>query len=220
MEQDRIGLTTKISELEGELVDLSRKGSEIKDRLTQEEKERQSPLELETLQSQIREKELQIREAREAVMAFERESILKEAEALSSEKQKLLKRIQEIDSRGEQLRQNFEMNVPRRRVQISSQHFVRMRKTVENPRPAAFDISGFPVSLPAVGTHEVEDIISSLAFRRSEAAGWRLAPGEKIPDPEILDGNNSYETGTIAIPEIFFEITHIEPFPVFIPVRR
>ncbi len=164
--------------------------------------------EIEDLEARIRAKATEIQEAEKADWRAKLLRASEEVALLFAEKNGHLKQAEEKDLKIIEARK-IVSQVPTKRVQISSKFFVTLEKEIEIPDEITplFETNWLTGSQTATFEVKKKKIVQQITIDatpsrvdRCRAAGWRLRPGERMPEEE-LDGNNSIEQPICEIPE-------------------
>lgn len=131
-----------------------------------------------------------------------RASILQKAEVLAEEKKSLLARLLVIDAEGQKLREEFEINTPRKRIQTESHQLLKWQRTIQEDRIGGFSWRGEPLVTKAE-PHREETVSDGMPYRIKalQEAGWHLI-GQEIVSEELTQANSRL-VPMIATPEIF-----------------
>jgi len=173
--------------------------------LTREKEIRQIEAELQTLErEQVRANEEAMRDRRDEAVAMAVES--------DGEEKSLLEKLVAVRKSKQQALAKFEENIPRRRIQISSQEFVHLQREVEFMQEMGFVTESSKLLGEKFATRLFEkrkrteraliDCIPS-KLERFKKLGWFVVPGQEPIRAEILDNENSMVVGT-AIPDAFY----------------
>ena len=173
--------------------------------LTREKEIRQIEAELQTLErEQVKANEEAMKDRRDEAVAMAVES--------DGEEKSLLEKLVAVRKSKQQALAKFEENIPRRRIQISSQEFVHLQREVEFMQEMGFFTESNKLLGEKFATRIFEkrkkteqaliDCVPS-KLERFKKLGWFVVPGQEPIRAEILDNENSMVVGT-AIPDAFY----------------
>jgi hypothetical protein len=171
---------------------------------------------------EVKEIESEIAEVEQKIMAGEVELAREKIKPLETEALKIVERLDQINKEKESLQNRLndlsneaQALVPKRRIQVSSSKFVRMihresdSEIIGFKQQTVLEGPGIPVGVEFVPITSGKDRISEelvpalpRIVQNCLAAGWTLAEGESMPEPEPLDAENSIECPVFTLPDV------------------
>ena len=167
--------------------------------------------EIEKIEQELEHLESEELKAQEAIMKNSRDEALALATEADDDEKSLLEKLAIVRKKKSELLATFEANIPKRRIQISSQEFVHLQRTVEFLVETGFAPEESKLLGEKFGSRIFEKrekteqaVVENIPAKieRFKKDGWFILPGQLIKE-EPLTPENSMEIGT-AIPEVFY----------------
>jgi len=195
-----------IESLQKEIEDLTHKLEVIREDYRKKAMDFSGTPEIENLSRQIADRKNRIEAIRLEVLSDIRTHCLEEAESLAQEKKTLLERIAAIDVKGQKLLEEFEKNIPVRRVQTSTNQYIKVEKTYEKREITGYQHIGLgkeePIYKATPMTIFQEIPVLDVNIRGAEENGWKICDGQEIK-PEPLTAENSRLFPMASVPDVF-----------------